>query len=439
MFDLTELSDEELRAALFDALVERLDTKAHEDPSIAVVNWMPTAFAVSRKGNLLTLSQGLGVWLLRGDLRWKDRREQLRTFNVGRATIQSKLAITPDRIEGTPDEILDWIVAMFLEWTETGGESLPAVAEPTQERPPTPPPAVRDVRAVPESTVQESRPTPNVPQVPPTIRKAMHEPRATSAGSTQEHRAVAPRTTRESPPAPVAVNPPTPHEVTEERPPARPMADKPSEVEALHPRPAPIRELTTPTLRTYQLLLETARRELDQANTLPARSGFFLISAGVFVAFTAEAFFNDLGSRMIPSWSQLQRLDPREKAEVLNIELFNNRVDWSVRPFQSVAAALGFRRALAHAHAETLPIDRGRTADHQEAEVPRTRRTAWQEHCDVATIQRWITDVRLLIEHFSRAHDSTAVAGGTSEHPSASSPDDAAPGTRKKPRPGDKR
>jgi hypothetical protein len=163
------------------------------------------------------------------------------------------------------------------------------------------------------------------------------------------------------------------------------------------------------------VLLETARRELDQANALPARSGFFLISAGVFVAFTAEAFFNDLGSRVIPSWSQLQRLDPREKAEVLNIELFNNKVDWSVRPFQSVAAALGFRRALAHAHAETLPIEQRRTGDDKETEVPRTRRTAWQEHCDVPTIQRWITDVRLLIEHFSKAHEPTGGAVGTME------------------------
>ena len=93
---------------------------------------------------------------------------------------------------------------------------------------------------------------------------------------------------------------------------------------------------------------------------------------------------------MIPSWSQLQRLDPREKAEVLNIELFNEKMDWSSRPFQSVAAALGFRRALAHAHAETLSFDHVRTTDRKENEVPRTRRTPWQEHCDVATIQQWI-------------------------------------------------
>ena len=396
IFDLTQLSDEDLGAALFDALVERLDAKAHEDPSIAVVNRMPTAFAISRRGNLLTLSQGLGVWLLRGDLKWKDRREKLRTFNVGRATMQSRLAIMPDRIEGTPDEILDRIVAMFLEWTTTEEAHLPAVAEPTQD----------------------SRPTARVPQLPPTIRKAMQERRAPLAESTQERRPAASRTIRESRSAPVEVTRPAPVEVTEKSPPAPHLADNPREAEAARPRPGPIRETTTPTLRTYQVLLETARRELDQANAQPAGRGFFLISAGVFVAFTAEAFLNDLGSRVIPSWSQLQRLDPREKAEVLNIELFNNKVDWSARPFQSVAAALGFRRALAHAHAETLPFDQGRTADHKETDVPRTRRTAWQEHCDIATIQQWITDVRLVIEHFSGAHDQTEVAVGTVKQPS---------------------
>jgi hypothetical protein len=438
-FDLTELSNsDDLRAALFDALVDRLDAKAHEDPSISVVNRMPTAFAVSRRGNLLTLSQGLGVWLLRGDLKWKDRREKPRTFNVGWATNQSRLAITPDRIEGTPDEILDRIVAMFLEWTATGEKSLPAVAEPTQESRPTPLPGAQERQPAPRSTRQESRPTARVPQIPPTVLTATQERRAPLAGSTQE-RPAAPGTQRESRPAPVEVTRPSPAEVTEESSPAPQMADKPSEAEAVRPRPALIREMTTPTLRTYQLLLETARRELEQADALPDRSGFFLISAGVFVAFTAEAFFNDLGSRVIPSWSQLQRLDPREKAEVLSIELFNDKVDWSVRPFQSVAAALGFRRALAHAHAETLSFDQGRTADHKETEVPRTRRTAWQEHCDVQTIQRWITDVRLLIEHFSRAHDPTEVAVGTMEQPSASSSDDGAPSTRKKLRPDDSR
>jgi hypothetical protein len=434
-FDPTEPTDDDLRATLFEALVERLAAKAHEDPAIEVVNWMPTAFAVTRRGNLLTLSQSIGAWLLRGDFKWKDRSEKPRTFNVGRATMQSMLAILPDRIEGTPDEIVDRIVAMFLEWSATGEESLPAVAEPTREHQPQPVPPAQKEQS-PPSTRRESRPTAHVPQIPPPIRPAMRERPTPSGGSTQERPPTVPRTpptdprtVRESQPAPV--------EVTAASPPAPPIADKPPEATAA--RQTPIWGPKTPTLRTYQLLLETARRELDQANASPARSGFFLISAGVFVAFTAEAFFNDLGSRVIPSWSQLSRLDPREKAEVLNIELFNNKVDWSVRPFQSVAAALGFRRALAHAHAETLPFEQRRTGDYKETEVPRTRRTVWQEHCDVPTIQRWITDVRLLIERFARAHDPTEGPLGTTEQPSASLCDDGTTRTRKKPRPDDSR
>ena len=358
MFDLTQLNDDDLRAALFDAVVERLDAQAQQDRSIAIVNRMPTVVAVSRRGNLLTLSQGLGPWLLRGDLKCRDRRERLKTFNVGRAALQSRLAITPDRIEGTPDEILDRIVAMFLESTAGAEES--------------------ENRSVQERPAEERRP------------------------------AVA-RTSRESRRATVEVGPPASIEVTEDSSPVLQMPDQTISVAAVPPPPDPFQDKTRSALRTYQMLFETARRELDQAQSLPEGNRYFLLSAGVFVALSAEAFFNDLGSRVIPSWSQLQRLDPREKAEVLSIELFNDKVDWSVRPFQSVAAALGFRRALAHAHAETLSYEETRAVDRRASEVPRTRRTAWPEYCDVATIQRWIADVRLVIEYFSRGHDPTEV------------------------------
>jgi hypothetical protein len=335
----------------------------------------------------------------------------------------------PDRIQGTPDEILDRVVLMFLEWTAAPGEERqPAAAGPVQERRPTPLPTTPQSRPSSRLVPEQSQPTARVPQPRPTIREAMQERRATAAGSTQARRPAAPRTMPERRPAPV--------EVPVEKQPAPEVADTASEAEAAPQGPGPIRETPAPNLRTYQLLFETTRRQLRLAEVVPASSRYSLIGAGVFVAFTAEAFFNDLGSRVIPSWSQLQRLDPREKAEVLSIELFNVRVDWSIRPFRSVAEALGFSRALAHAHAETLSFDPVRT-DRKESEVPRTRRTAWQEHCDVATIQRWVTDVRLLIEHFTRAHDPTEVAIGMVERPSGSASDDAI--TRKGLRLGDSR
>jgi hypothetical protein len=377
MPNLTQLGDDDLRTALFDALAERLDARAQEDRSISFVNRMPTVLAVSRRGNLLTLSQGIGHWLLRGDLKCNDRRERLRSFNVSRATLQSRLVITPDRFEGTPDEILDRIEAMFLEWTPVDDKTQPSVS----------PTVLQETQSAALAAQQESRLAARVAQERPAVRETPPEQRVTSAGSTQEPRPAFPRTTRESWPALIG----------------------PISAKAAPPPPEPFREPTTPAFRTYQLLFETARRELDEATSLPAGNRHFLLGAGVFVAFTAEAFLNDLGSRVIPSWSQLQRLDPREKAEVLSIELFNERVDWSVRPFQSIAAALGFRRALAHAHAEALSFDQARTGDRESSEVPRTRRTAWPEHCDVATMERWITDVRLVIEHFSRGYDASEV------------------------------
>jgi hypothetical protein len=124
MIDPARLNDDDLRVALFDALVKRLDAKSLEDPSITVVNRMPSAFALSRRGNLLTVTQGIGLRLLRGDVKWKSRREP-RIFTVERATIQSRLAMMPDRVEGTPDEILDRIVVTFLEWTASEEEDGP--------------------------------------------------------------------------------------------------------------------------------------------------------------------------------------------------------------------------------------------------------------------------------------------------------------------------
>jgi hypothetical protein len=363
--DLRQLGDEDLRPALFGALVERLDARAQDDPSLTVVNRMPTVFAVSRRGTLLTLSQGLGRSLLRGDLKWKSRLEKPRIFTVMPTTL-SRLVILPDRIEGTPDEIVAHIVRMFLEWTAAEEEVQPAAGA---ERPPVvvPPPA--------------AKPTGGSPAPPP---RASTERAATAPRSTDERDRPEPGGQGQAASRP---------------------ADEPNRAAVVPPRLEEAPEPTTPAPRTYELLLDTALRELDQAKELPVSSNYRLLSAGVFVALTAEAFLNDLGARVIPSWSALERLDAREKAEVLGIELFNEKVAWSSRPFQSVAEAFDFRRALAQAHSETLPFGPLRSADRPGSEVPRTRETDWFRRCNVVTIQRWIGDLRLVIALFSRAHD----------------------------------
>jgi hypothetical protein len=417
MIDPTRLNDDDLRVALFDALVKRLDVKSLEDPSITVVNRMPSAFALSRRGNLLTVTQGIGLRLLRGDVKWKNRRAP-RILTVERSTIQSRLALMPDRIVGTPDEILDRIVVTFLAWTateEATGERLP-------DSPPTPPLARQQSRPSSRPVSEPGESTAPAPPPSPSIGRSPLPQRGMSARPPQERR----------PPSSPPIGDPrsVPVDVADSKQPPPPRADEPNGATAAPAHPAaPVRETPTRTLRTYQLLFETTHRQLSRAQAARSPDRYSLIGAGVFVALTAEAFFNDLGSRVIPSWSQLQRLDPREKAEVLSIELFNINVNWSIRPFQSIAQALGFRRALAHAHAETLSFDQVQTVESKGGEVPRTRQSVWQAHCDVTTIERWVTDVRLVIERFSRAHDPTEVAISMAEHSSVNPYDD--PITRK--------
>ncbi len=394
IFDLRQLRDEDVRPALFDALVARLDAQVQADPTITVVNRMPTVFGVSRRGTLLTLSQGLGQSLLRADLRWKDRLEKPRYFNVVPATL-SKLAIMPDRVVGTPDEIADRIVAMFLAWTAAGED-----AQPENDK--------RDPRERPSTTTgnptkaETTKVSLGIGGKPPVLadRVAKKAPessqvealRASTEGTTTSA-GVAGDRDRSKPGG--------------ERHPASGAGNRSRRADDGPPPSEVSPEPSTPTRRTYEVLLETAQRELDQAGELPVSSNYRLLSAGVFVALTAEAFLNDLGARVVPSWSALQRLDPREKAEVLSIELFNDNVAWGGRPFRSVAEAFGFRRALAHAHSETLPFGRLRSVEGAESEVPRTRDTDWFRYCNVATIQRWIADVRVVIAAFSRANDPT--------------------------------
>jgi len=389
--DLRQLRDEDLRPALFDALVARLDARVQDDASLTVVNRMPTVFAVSRRGTLLTLSQGLGRSLLRGDLKWKNRLEKPRCFNVMPTTL-SKLAIMPDRIEGTPDEIVDRIVTMFLDWTATGEDVQPAAGE---ERPRAHPPAIAG--SGPEAPIGGAPGTRGKPPVvasPPAAKSTGASPAETLPAPT-EGAATSARSTDERD---------RPRLEGRGQPASRP-ADEPNRAAVVPPRLEERQEPTTPALRTYELLLDTALRELDQAKELPVSSNYRLLSAGVFVALSAEAFLNDLGARVIPSWSALHRLDAREKAEVLALELFNDKVAWNGRPFQSVAEAFDFRRALAHAHSETLPFGRSGSADRPESEAQRTRETDWFRRCNVATIQRWVADLRFVIARFSKAHD----------------------------------
>jgi Recombinase len=74
----------------------------------------------------------------------------------------------------------------------------------------------------------------------------------------------------------------------------------------------------------------------------------------VLVAFTAEAYFNLAGSRLMPYGSSIDSIPVGQKAEVLNHHVFKRPVDWGVRPYQSLGAALNYGNGTAHGKPETI-------------------------------------------------------------------------------------
>ena len=89
-----------------------------------------------------------------------------------------------------------------------------------------------------------------------------------------------------------------------------------------------VRETGERTIHTYFALYDSARRSLRHAVEEPVGRAYFRMSAGVFAAFTAEAYFNDLGPRVFTFWKHLECLGPRQKAEVLRLQLSGAPVAW---------------------------------------------------------------------------------------------------------------
>ena len=118
---ITQQTDDQLRVELFKQLVERLEAAVRDDPGSQVFNRTTSMFSLSRHGNLLTVGQGAGQRLVRGQLTRKQKPgspDQPWSFTLSRAEDRSRLASTLDGQEGSADEVLDAIVKGFVENTE---------------------------------------------------------------------------------------------------------------------------------------------------------------------------------------------------------------------------------------------------------------------------------------------------------------------------------
>jgi hypothetical protein len=117
----------------------------------------------------------------------------------------------------------------------------------------------------------------------------------------------------------------------------------------------------------------------------------------VFTAFTLEAYLNHIGPKLFQCWTDLERLGPREKLNVIS-EHLGVKVSNGHRPWQIIKKLFGFRNDIAHGKSvvvqseEVIPLDKHNDELFRELVKP-----DWENFCTEENAQKAREDVGKII------------------------------------------
>lgn len=122
----------------------------------------------------------------------------------------------------------------------------------------------------------------------------------------------------------------------------------------------------------------------------------------VFTAFTLEAYFNHIGQQLFRCWSDLERLGPKEKLNIIAEKLGVN-IQYSKRPWQVMKNLFEFRNNIAHGKSQIIKIAKSvphrKFSDVQFGELVQTK---WEKYCTQANVRKAREDVEAIIKELHR-------------------------------------
>jgi hypothetical protein len=121
--------------------------------------------------------------------------------------------------------------------------------------------------------------------------------------------------------------------------------------------------------------------------------GHEIVAGLTLLAFEVEARFNFLGATLIKDWNE--RAPAIEKVKTVCSRL-SVTVDFSARPYSSVAKLKDFRDTLAHGKPEEKVFDEEIEATAEELDALEFPRGAWESYVDKAFLGQAYTDVELI-------------------------------------------
>jgi len=162
-------------------------------------------------------------------------------------------------------------------------------------------------------------------------------------------------------------------------------------------------------VHTYCELWWTAHSMLMQGRSEEDTSHSQFMGSLVFTAFSLEAFLNHIGPKLFQCWSDLERLGPKEKLNVL-AEKLGVTVDYGKRPWQIIKNLFEFRNDLAHGKSIKVLEENVVTLSRYNHRSIVLARTRWEKFCTHENAERAREDVEKIVHTLSEA-------SGLEEHP----------------------
>jgi hypothetical protein len=147
-------------------------------------------------------------------------------------------------------------------------------------------------------------------------------------------------------------------------------------------------------INTYAEMWHASYVMLDKAKKDPEGSYYQLMASLIFTAFTLEAFLNHIGQSIFKCWSDLERLSPSRKLNLIAEKLEIEKDDGK-RPFRTVSKLFKFRNDVAHGKTVYLKSENQiRTVDYKFSQHMREfLQTPWENYCDLKNAEQAREDV----------------------------------------------
>jgi hypothetical protein len=155
-------------------------------------------------------------------------------------------------------------------------------------------------------------------------------------------------------------------------------------------------------VNTYAEMWHTSRYLLDKG--IEDQKGCYhqFMASLVFTAFTFEAYFNHIGPQLFKCWSDLERLGPKEKLNVI-AERLGVEIEYGKRPWQVMKQLFGFRNDIVHGKSQLIKLSK--IIPHpkfSDVRLGEQVRTDWEKYCTQRNAQKAREDVEAIINELHR-------------------------------------